>query len=195
MTDFEELELLTRHLQSIHSSRGHCSNETLVRALRRKGAKPRSLRLARDFVFPSCQQIQNQRPHPVASLEPIPPKWQSIQIDQAEWIHPSDNLEHNFSVIIDEGCHVKVAKTLFPMRDADLHRNPIWTELRTSIWNNGCAILENRRKYGSTAKVPGCQKLQQCSLARKVFCWSRFQGKLIGRPVSWKRQFVDWRPR
>ena len=25
---------------------------------------------------------------------------------------------------------MKVAKTLFPMRDADLHRNPIWTELR-----------------------------------------------------------------
>ena len=38
----------------------------------------------------------NQRPHPVASLEAIPPKWQSIQIDQAEWIHPSDNLKHKF---------------------------------------------------------------------------------------------------
>ena len=29
----KELELLTRHLQSTHSSCGHCSNETLVRAL------------------------------------------------------------------------------------------------------------------------------------------------------------------
>ena len=82
-----ELELLTRHLQSIHSSCGHCSNETLVRALRRKRAKPLVLRLARDFVCPSCQKIQNPHPHPVASLEAIPPKWQSIQIDQAEWSH------------------------------------------------------------------------------------------------------------
>ena len=84
----KELELLTRHLQNIHSSCGHCSNETLVRALRRKGAKPLIIRLARDFVCPSCQETRNQRPHPVASLEATPPKWQSIQIDQAEWSHP-----------------------------------------------------------------------------------------------------------
>ena len=36
----KELELLKRHLQTAHSSCGHCSNETLVWALRRKGAKP-----------------------------------------------------------------------------------------------------------------------------------------------------------
>ena len=63
-------------------------------------------------------------------MEAILPEWPSIQIDQAEWIHPSDNLKHKFSVIIDEGCHLKVAKMPFPMRDADLHRNPAETELR-----------------------------------------------------------------
>ena len=105
-------------------------DETLVRALRRKGAKPVIIRLARDFVCPSCQETRNQRPHPVASLEAIPPKWQSIQIDQAEWSHPSDNLKYKFSVIIDEGCHLKVAKMLFPMTNNDLHRNPVWTDLR-----------------------------------------------------------------
>ena len=53
----------------------------------------------------------------------------------------------------------------------------------TSIWNSGFAILGKRREYGSTAKVLGCQKLQQCFLARKVLCWNRFQDKPIGRPV------------
>ena len=51
-----EWERLKRHSQSIRSSCGHCSNETLVRALRRKGAKPLILRLARDVVCPSCQE-------------------------------------------------------------------------------------------------------------------------------------------
>ena len=68
------------------------TEETLVRALRRKEAKPLILHLARDFVYPSCQEIQNQRPHPVASLEAIPPKWQN------------NSLMHTFSVIVDEGC-------------------------------------------------------------------------------------------
>ena len=95
----KELELLTRHLQSIHSSCGHCSNETLFRALRRKGAKPLIIRLARDFVCPSCQETRNQRPHPVASLEAIPPKWQSIQIDKAEWSHPQTTLNTSFRLL------------------------------------------------------------------------------------------------
>ena len=34
------------------------------------------------------------------------------------------------SVIVDEGCQLKVAKMLFPMKDTDLHCNPVWTELR-----------------------------------------------------------------
>ena len=35
----KELELLTRHLQSIHSSCGHCSNETWVRAFTSQGSQ------------------------------------------------------------------------------------------------------------------------------------------------------------
>ena len=60
----------------------------------------------------------------------MPPKWQNIQIDQAEWSHPADGLKHKFSVIADEGWHLKVAKMLFPMIDTDLHCNPVWTEPR-----------------------------------------------------------------
>ena len=78
-------------------------------------------RLARDFVDPSCQEIQNHRPDPVASWEAIPPKRQKIQIDQAEWIHATDNLKHKFSVIIDEGSHLKVTKMLFHMKNTDMH--------------------------------------------------------------------------
>ena len=101
--------------------------------------EPLILRLARDFVCPSCQEIQNQRPPPIASLAAIPPKWQNIQIEQAEWIHPTDSLKHKFSVSIGEGCHLKVAK-----QDTDLHWNPVRTELRDSTWNNGCAPMPEK---------------------------------------------------
>ena len=125
----KELEFLKRLSKNIDSSCVHCSNETLVRALRRKGAKPVILRLARDFVCPSCQEVRSQRPHPVARLEAIPSKWQNIQIDQAEWSHLTESLKNKFSVMNDEGCHVKVAKMLFTMKDTDLHRSLVWTEL------------------------------------------------------------------
>ena len=80
---------------------------------------------------------------------------------------------------------------LFPMRDADLHRNPIWTEPRDFYLEQWvCYFGKPKRECGSTAKVPGCQKLQQCSWARKVFCWSRIQASSLadqsrGRGNSW----------
>ena len=177
----KELELLKRHLQSIHSSCGHCAKEKLVRALRRKGAKPLILRLARDFFCPSCQENQTKRPHPVASLEAIPPKWQNIQIDQGEWSHPTESFKHHFSVIIDERCHLKVAKMLFPMKDADLHRNAVWTELRDHYLEQWVCYLGKPFKNVQTAKDLGCQKRQQPSLAGKVSCSNRFQDQLNGR--------------
>ena len=92
--------------------------------------KPLILRLERDFVCPLCQEIQNQRPHPFASLEATPPVWQTIHIDQAEWSHATDSLRHAFSVTSDEGCHLEYGQEVFPMRDTHQHRNLVWTELR-----------------------------------------------------------------
>ena len=60
-----------------------CKRETLVLALRLKGAKPLILRLPRDFVCLSCQEIQSQRPHPVASLEATIPNWQNIKQNES----------------------------------------------------------------------------------------------------------------
>ena len=110
----KDFELLKRHLQSIHSKCGHCSNETLVRALRRKGAKPLILRLAREPVCPSCQEILSQRPHPVASSEAILPKWQNIQIDQAEWIHPTGSLDTSFLFSVVKVLIWRWARCFFP---------------------------------------------------------------------------------
>ena len=80
----KELELLTRHLQSIHSSCGHCSNETLIRALRRKGAKPLILRLVRDFVCPSGNPKSTSSPSRKLGSH-------SYQVAKH-----SDNLKHKF---------------------------------------------------------------------------------------------------
>ena len=91
-------------------------------------------------VGPSCQEIQSQRLHPVASLEAIASKWQNIQIDQAQWSHLTQSLKHRFCVLIDEGCHLKVAKILFSMKDTDLHRNLAWTNHMISTWNTGFVV-------------------------------------------------------
>ena len=126
----------------------------LVLALRRKVPKPLILGLARDFVCPSSQEILSQRPHPVASMEASSPKW--------------------------PGCHLKVAKMLFPMKDTDLLRNPFWTELRVFLLEQWRVLLENRKRVRVDSEG-SWMKRQQPSSAKKVSCWNRFADKLIGR--------------
>ena len=139
--------------------------------MRRQGAKPLSLGLARDFVRPSCQEIQSQRPHPVASLEAIPPNWQNIQIDQAEKSHPTDRLVNTcFFVIIDEGCHLKVAEMLFPMKDTDLHRNPVWTELRDFYLEQWACVYWRRQRRTLDLRSPAHASILPISTSRQSSC-------------------------
>ena len=61
--------------------------------------------------------------------KPFLPSDKAFRLIKQSGVTP-DNLKYKFSVIIDEGCHLKVAKMLFPMTNNDLHPNPVWTELR-----------------------------------------------------------------
>ena len=108
------------------------------------------------------------------------------QVCQAEWIHPND---------IDEGCHLNVAKMLFPMKDADLHRNLVWTELRDVCLEQGVCYFGIPKRIWVASEGSWMSEAAARSSARNVSCWNRFQGKLIGRLVSWRRLFEDSRPR
>ena len=151
-----------------------------------KGAKPLILRRGTRFCL---------RPHPVATLE-AHPKWQNVQIDQVEWIHPTHSSKHKFSVIVDEGCHLKVAEMLFPMKDTVLHRNHVWTELydfyleqwvcyfgnptRVRVDSEGCWMSEAAAAFFGKESV----------LLEPI----RFPNKRTGRQDLWRRQCVVSRP-
>ena len=81
----------------------------------------------------------------MASLDAIPQNWQHIQIDQAEWSHATNSLKHKFSVIIDEGCRLKVAKMLFGMKDTDPHAILCGRNCLVAILFGGCGILETNK--------------------------------------------------
>jgi len=74
----QEKRAIHRHLQNIHSGSGHCSNEALVRALRRKGARPEVIKEAEQFRCSSCEENKKQGPRPQASLEAVPRKPTSL---------------------------------------------------------------------------------------------------------------------
>ena len=75
----------------------------------------------------------------------------------------------------------RLPRCFFPMKDTDLHRKPVSTELRDFYLEQRVFFfLENQAEFVFKVKDLGCQKRLQPSSARTMFCWSRFLDKHIG---------------
>ena len=48
----------------------------------------------------------------VASLEPLPPKWSSIEADGGHWIHPVTREHVKFALVIDQGSRFRAARIM-----------------------------------------------------------------------------------
>ncbi|CAK0895531.1 unnamed protein product, partial [Prorocentrum cordatum] len=127
----KEYQQIMKWLTSIHRGSGHSSKAPMLNALRRKGASPQVLQVAKDFHCDACEEANKFKPtHPPVSLEAIPPKWKHIQADQFEWGHPQTKVKSKISLIINDNCRVRVSKLLYHMVGEDRHRNPVWADLK-----------------------------------------------------------------
>ena len=48
----------------------------------------------------------------VASLEPLPPKWSSIEADGGHWIYPVTREHVEFALVIDQGSRFRAARIM-----------------------------------------------------------------------------------
>ncbi len=108
----EERERALRQISLIHRNTGHGPIENLVKALESRHTDPRIVALARGFRCSICEESKRHVPRPRVSLEPLPPKWNTIQADTALWKHPGTGERCQFAVIIDEGCRFRVGRVM-----------------------------------------------------------------------------------
>ena len=108
----EQKEVALRNINKIHSATGHCSNEYLTRALKRRGVDSEVLDLVKNFKCSVCEETKRTVPRNKATLEEIPPKWERLQIDGADWQHPETGETFYFVLAIDEGCRFRIGKEL-----------------------------------------------------------------------------------
>ncbi|CAK0832546.1 unnamed protein product [Prorocentrum cordatum] len=128
----KEHQQIMRWLTSVHRGSGHSSKTAMLNALRRKGASPLALQVARDFHCDARAEAKQRRPaHPPVSLEVIPPTWKRFQADQFEWGHPRQKTKLTFPLTIDEICTARVSKLLCHMLGEDRHRRPVWADLES----------------------------------------------------------------
>ena len=105
-------ERIQKQLYLLHSASGHCSGKYLVEALKRRGADPLTLNLARSFQCAICSERRKVEPRHLASLEPVPPKFKTVVADIGHWCHPHTHEDVQFMIVVDEGSRFRVAKVL-----------------------------------------------------------------------------------
>ena len=108
----QEEEAALRKIGLLHRATGHGPMSQVSHALEKKGADPRIVALAKDYVCPICSESRPRLPRKQASLEPLPPKWSVIQADNGFWTHPSTGVKHQFTLIIDESSRFRMARLL-----------------------------------------------------------------------------------
>ena len=107
-----EKDNLLKKIAQLHRNTGHGPLEHLVKALEDRQSDPRVVALAKGFVCPVCQELKRQVPRPRVSLSPLPPKWKTVQADNAHWTHPHTQTRIQFTIMIDEGCRFRIGKVM-----------------------------------------------------------------------------------
>ena len=107
-----ELEKIRRQLYLLHAATGHCSTRHLVLALKRRHASAEIIKMAEDFKCSICEERKRVTSRHVSSLEPLPPKFQTISADIGHWMHPTTHEQVQFMVILDEGSRYRTARIL-----------------------------------------------------------------------------------
>ena len=108
----EEKEQCIRKIALLHRNSGHGPMEHLVKALEARHTDPRVVALAKQYECSVCKELSRQVPRPRVSLEPLPPKWSTVQVDNAHWTHPKTHERVQFTIMIDEGSRFRVGKVM-----------------------------------------------------------------------------------
>ena len=105
-------EEIHRKLYLLHASTGHGPVRHLIRILQQQRVSPEILAEARKFQCSVCHERSQPQPRPLASLEPLPPKWETVSVDLGHWEHPQTGASVQFLMVIDEGSRFRVGRVL-----------------------------------------------------------------------------------
>ena len=112
----QELELdrkvVEKQLYKLHAATGHSSIRNMVLALQKRGAPAKVIEWAKEFRCSVCEENGKLKPRHMASLTPLPPKWNTVCADGGHWTHPGNNTTYGFAIIIDEGFRFRAARII-----------------------------------------------------------------------------------
>ena len=112
ISDKEKQEIL-HQLHKIHRNTGHGSKESLIKALKERGATPTVIEVAKEWSCDMCDKRKRRDPRRFATLETLPRNRKEFKLMEqhgATWMHPITKTNYHLFVIIDEGSRFRMAR-------------------------------------------------------------------------------------
>ena len=89
---------ILKKVQHIHRVTGHGNMASLIQALEARGVSEEVLEVAKSFRCPVCEERKRPSPRRQSTLETLPKKWERLQIDTGDWVHPVHGHKFRFAV-------------------------------------------------------------------------------------------------
>ena len=136
---------IRRRLYLLHSATGHGPIRHMLQALRRRGVSSEVMRVAESFECPVCVERQRQKPRPVSTLEPLPPKWSTVAADMGTWGRPD-----HWTVTPVSARHrrrLKIPSREGPRRRKEIPRRlfPVFKKVFQESWCQYFGLPDNLR--------------------------------------------------
>lgn len=82
-------------------------------------------------------KISTNRSKKIATLEPIPQKWERMQVDVAMWMHPHTKIKYHILVVVDEGSRFRIARVL----SSSEGNQATWEDMKKIVGENWFSTL------------------------------------------------------
>ena len=106
-------EDVLRWLRMLHTRSGHTSMINIAEGLRRQGASPEVVKMAKEYQCPACQKCGIPPPRPFVGFEPPPQKMEICESDFGEWKHPVTNDVTKFQLNVDVATKLRCGQVAF----------------------------------------------------------------------------------
>ena len=137
-------------IQHIHKNTGHGSLKNLVEALRRRGARPEVLRIAKAWSCPTCTERKAPVPRRWATLDTLSPKFEVLELDAGTWIHPVNKEKFHFLLMVDAGSRFKIGRILSEHKV----NNASWKDWRLRFEESWVAMFGRPRRVRTDPAGP-----------------------------------------
>ena len=141
----DKKEKLQTHARMLHGRGGHTPYPEMEKLAKQRGAHPVILALLRKMRCPVCDEQRPPQPRHQVTWNVIPEKWEVVESDLAEWIHPETEKKYKLIVFVDVAQRIRSGRVIVEF-NPDQARNATASEVLDAFFDEWVKFFHYPKK-------------------------------------------------